>query len=313
MGIKFFDINQDGRFDLFLTDMHSDMTDPQTKLSKSSYGPGFEKSKSERWCTTAWTEEYLQGSSNNIFGNAVYINTGTPPFVERSQQMGGETFWPWGLSAGDLNADGYEDVFITAGMGFGFRYAINSILLNDGGEKFRDAEFILGAEPRAGNRIEKVAFVLDASGADRDHPLSKGRSGKIPVMEALSTRSSAIFDLDDDGDLDIVTNEMNDRPQILVSNAAEKKKLHWIKIQLIGSRSNRDGIGAVVKLRAGGKTWQQRNDGKSGYLAQSVLPLYFGLGDAERIDSIEINWPSGARQSVDKDIQLNTLVKIREP
>src|SRR6185436_5737200 len=105
--------------------------------------------------------------------------------------------------------------------------------------------------------------------------------------EACSSRSSVIFDLDDDGDLDIVTNEMNDRPQVLVSNAAEKKALHWIKVKLVGSRSNREGLGAVVKVTAGGKTWQQRFDGKSGYLGQSAMPLYFGLGEATKLDLIE--------------------------
>jgi enediyne biosynthesis protein E4 len=312
MGVKFFDANQDGRIDLFLTDMHSDMTDPQIKLSKSSYEPKFEKSKSEAWCTTAWTEEYLQGSSNNIFGNALFINAGAGALADKSQEMGAETFWPWGLSAGDLNADGYEDVFITAGMGFGFRYAINSLLLNNGGKGFRDAEFSLGVEPRESNRLDKVAFVLDVSGADKDHPLSKGRSGKVPIMEATSSRSSAIVDLDGDGDLDIVTNEMNDRPQVLMSNAAEKKALHWVKIQLTGSKSNRQGLGAVVTVRAGGKVWTQQNDGKSGYLAQSAAPLYFGLGDATAIEKVEVRWPSGERQLVEK-VAANLVVKITEP
>jgi hypothetical protein len=313
MGIKFFDVNQDGRVDLLLTDMHSDMTDPQIKESKSNFDPKFEKSKSEAWCTASWSEEYLQGSSNNIFGNALYLNRGSPPLVESSQKMGAETFWPWGLSTGDLNADGYEDVFVTAGMGFGFRYAINSLLLNEQGERFYDAEFICGIEPRAGNRLEKVAFQLDASGADRNHPLAAGRSGIVPVFEACSSRSSVIFDLDDDGDLDIVTNEMNDRPMVLVSNASEKRQLHWLKVRLSGSRSNREGLGALVKVHAGGKTWSQRYDGKLGYLAQSSAPLYFGLAEATTIEKVEVEWPSGAKQIVTEGLRPNELLKIIEP
>ncbi len=288
------------------------MTDPQTKLSKSTFGAAFEKARSEAWCTASWTEEYLQGSANNIFGNAVFLRGPGGEFVESGQKMGGENLWPWGLSVGDINADGHEDVFITAGMGFGFRYAINSLLLNEGGARFRDAEFILGVEPRASNRVEKVAFVLDASGADRDHPLSAGRTGKVPVLETLSSRSSAIADLDGDGDLDIVTNEMNDRPQVLMSNAAEKRKLNYIQLRLVGGKSNRQGIGAVVKVQAGGKTWQQQNDGKSGYLSQSAVPLYFGLGVADRVDRIEVLWPSGTRQVRSGDVLAGSVVEIRE-
>ena len=132
------------------------------------------------------------------------------------------------------------------------------------------------------------------------------------VGESLSSRSSVIFDLDGDGDLDIVTNEMNDRPQVLVSTLAHRKRIHFLKIQLSGTRSNRQGLGATVKVRAGGRALTQFSDGKSGYLSQSSLPLYFGLGDAERVDSVEIHWPSGTRQVVEKEIVLNRLMTIQE-
>ena len=127
-----------------------------------------------------------------------------------------------------------------------------------------------------------------------------------------SSRSAAIFDLDGDGDLDIVTNEMNDRPQVLVSALAQMRRIRFLKIQLSGSRSNRPGLGATVKVRLGGRTLTQCSDGKSGYLSQSSLPLYFGLDHAERVDSVEVHWPSGTRQIVDRDIVLNQLMTIQE-
>ncbi|MFO1500127.1 MAG: VCBS repeat-containing protein [Verrucomicrobiota bacterium] len=126
MGIKFFDFNLDGRMDLFLTDMHSDMTTSQTTLGKRDYSDRFSKEKSERWCSSEWTDLVLQGASNNIFGNAFYRNDGQGQFTEISDQLGAETYWPWGISVADFNADGYEDVFVTAGMGYPFRYGINS-------------------------------------------------------------------------------------------------------------------------------------------------------------------------------------------
>jgi enediyne biosynthesis protein E4 len=312
MGIKSFDFNQDGRMDLFLTDMHSDMSNAQLKVAEKDVRVEFEKQKSEAWCTVAWTDEYLQGSSNNIFGNALYVRAPDGRFVESSDRAGVETFWPWGVSVADLNADGYEDVFVTAGMGFGFRYAVNSVLLNQRGERFLDSELLLGVEPRTEGHIDKVAFTLDCSGADKEHPLCAGRSGMVNVREALSSRSSAIFDLDDDGDLDVITSDLNDRPQVLVSNLAERKRIRFIKIRLIGTRSNRDGLGATVKVRVAGKTLTQFHDGKSGYLSQSSLPLYFGLGDAEKIENISVVWPSGKTQNVEKDITANRTLAITE-
>jgi hypothetical protein len=312
MGIKFFDFNQDGLMDLFVTDMHSDMTGLQTKASKNDVAIEFEKRKSEAMCTVEWTDAYLQGASNNIFGNAFYLNQGQGRFLEVSDRIGAETLWPWGPSVGDLNADGFEDVFITAGMGFGFRYAVNSLLLNDRGLRFFDTELLLGVEPRLNGRTDKVAFVLDCSGEDRNHPYCAGRTGKVPILETLSSRSSVLFDLDDDGDLDIVTNEMNDRPQVLVSDLAQKRRIHFLKIRLVGTRSNRDGLGATIRVLLGNKTLTQYHDGKSGYLSQSSMPLYFGMGDAERVDRIDILWPSGQRQRLEKDIPVNALLTVRE-
>ena len=310
MGVKFFDYNRDGLLDLFVTDMHSDMTKGQTEEA-SRFNPAVEKRKTEAYCAIQWSEEYLQGSSNNIFGNAFYENKGHGHFAEVSDRLNVETYWPWGVSVGDLNADGYEDIFVTAGMGYPFRYAMNSVLLNDQGRTFFDSEFLLGVEPRREGRLGKIWFTLDCSGADKTNALCAGKSGIVEVPGSLSSRSSAVFDVDNDGDLDIVALEFNDRPQVLISNLTERKPTRYLKIQLIGVRSNRDGLGATVKLRSGDLLWMQYHDGKSGYLGQSSMPLYFGLGDAERLDSVEVLWPSGRKQTIQSP-RINTLLKVTE-
>jgi len=311
MQAKFFDYNQDGRMDLFVTDMHSDMTKPQTEQALN-FRLDIEKAKSEPYCAIQWTEEYLQGSANNIFGNAFYENLGKGKFVEVSERLRVETYWPWGMSVGDLNADGYEDMFVTAGMGYPFRYAINSVLLNERGEQFLDSEFLVGVEPRGRQRIEKNWFTLDCDESDKTHELCAGKTGKLVITGTLSSRSSATFDLDNDGDLDLVTNDLNDRPQMLISNLTEKKRVQFLKIKLIGTKSNRDGLGATVTVRAGGKLLTQYSDGKSGYLSQSLLPLYFGLGDATKVESVEVRWPSGQTQTVFKELPIGGMLQIIE-
>ena len=312
MGVKFFDFNLDGLMDLFVTDMHSDMTDAQSRAGKKDLSPAFEKQKSEQWCSIEWSAAALRSASNNIFGNAFYQNRGDGSFVEISDQIGAETYWPWGISVADLNADGYEDVFVTAGMGYPFRYATDSVLLNENGRRFVDSEFVLGVEPRKNHRIEKEYFTLDASGQDKDNPLSRHRKGIVGVVGSISSRSSVAFDLDDDGDLDLVTNEFNDHPQVLISNLSEKRPVHFLKIKLAGTVSNRDGLGATVKVRCGPRTYTRYHDGKSGYLSQSSMPLYFGLGEAARIDQIEVLWPSGRKQTLSEAIPTNTLLTITE-
>jgi len=312
MGVKFFDYNLDGLMDLFVTDMHSDMTTLQIKAGDKDFNPRFEKQKSDVWCSAEWSPATMKSASNCILGNAFYQNQGHGTFSEVSASVGAETYWPWGISVADLNADGYEDVFVAAGMGYPLRYAINSVLLNEGGRRFVDSEFVLGVEPRKDNLIEKEFFTLDCSGEDKKHPLCRGRTGVLSVTGTLSSRSSAAFDLDDDGDLDLVTNEWNNHPQVLISNLSEKKPTHYLKLKLIGTASNRDGLGTTVKVHCGSRTYSRYHDGKSGHLSQSSMPLYFGLDAAATIDRIEVLWASGKKQLLTEGIPVDKLLTITE-
>jgi hypothetical protein len=303
MGVKFFDYDNDGRPDLLVTDMHSDMS--------VEVGPEAETRKS----SMAWTREFLQGDdSKYIFGNSFFHNLGNTRFEEISDRLGLENYWPWGPSVGDLNADGWQDVFIASSMSYPWRYGINSLLLNNRGERFMPAEFLLGIEPRRNGLAHTRWFDVDCSSpAASSQQGCRGRSGTVTVTGALGTRSSVMLDLDGDGDLDIVTNEFNAAPQVLVSDLAQRAALHWIGVALRGTVSNRNGLGAVVRVVIGGRVLTQWHDGKSGYLSQSVLPLYFGLADATRVDRIEIEWPSGRKQMVTEGLRVNSTIAITEP
>jgi hypothetical protein len=303
MGIKFFDYDNDGRSDLLVTDMHSDMS--------LTVGPEREKLKSRM----AWTTEYLQGDGTKfIFGNAFFHNVGVSRMEEISDRVGLENYWPWGPSVGDLNADGWQDVFIASSMDYPHRYGINSLLLNNRGETFLDSEFLLGIEPRRGGRTHTAWFDVDCSlPASATILPCKGRSGKITVMAPLGTRSSVMFDIDQDGDLDLVTNDFNSEPQVLVSNLAQRRSVHWLGVALAGTASNRDALGARVRVTVGGRVLTQWHDGKSGYLSQSALPLYFGLGEATTIQSVEIVWPSGRTQVLISGLTPNTTLRVTEP
>ena len=82
---------------------------------------------------------------------------------------------------------------------------------------------------------------------------------------------------------------------------------------LVGTSSNRSGLGATVHMHSGGQICSKYNDGKSGYLAQSVLPLSFGLRDADRIDRVEVDWPSRRKQALTKEIEEIKLSVSRSP
>ena len=304
MGIQVFDFDNDGRQDIFVTDMHSDMS--------QGVEPNDEKKKADM----QWDEGMLRTGGKSIFGNSFYRSLGEGKFEEISNEIGAENYWPWGLSSGDLNADGFTDVFITSSMNFPFRYGVNSLLLNVGGEKFADCEFVLGVEPRRGGRTAKPWFKVDPQGEDRENEYVEELKLTEPteIWGALGSRSSAIVDIDNDGDLDIVTNEFHDGPMVLRSDLSEKKgkALRWVGVKLVGKKSNRDGLGAKVTVTAGGKSYTQINDGVSGYLSHSIVPLYFGLGSNGVIEKIEVLWPSGESQLVDK-LEFGKVHTIVEP
>ncbi len=300
MGIASFDYDNDGDMDIYVTDMHSDMA---AKLDVSE-----EKMKME----VHYPESWLQTQGKSIFGNAFYRNDGDGRYTEISYEIGAENYWPWGLSAGDLNSDGYEDVFIASSMNYPFRYAVNSLLLNNKGRGFLDSEYVLGVEPRKYGITAAPWFEINCSGRDAGSDLCGKTRGRRVLWGALGSRSSVIFDLDQDGDQDIVTIEFNQPPLVLISDLSARTEINYLNVKLNGKRSNSSGVGATVKVYAGDDIYTKVNHGKSGYLSQSSLPLYFGLGSNNKVDKIEVAWPSGTTQLVDREIKLNQLLEVTE-
>ena len=308
MGIKVFDFDNDGRLDIYITDMHSDMGGDRVEFLRANATEAEEQKKSPK----PFADSILKTDGASLFGNSFFRRTGPGRFEEISDRIGAETYWPWGISVGDLNADGYQDVFITSSMNFPWRYHPNHVLLNDAGKRFVLGEFVLGVEPRRGGRTAVPWHQLDADGRDKDHDFCDGRTGLFTMYGALGSRSSVILDLDGDGDLDIVTNDFNSRPLVLISDLAERTRVRQVQVRLVGVDSNRDGLGARVTVHAGGKRYVQVHDGQSGYLSQSRMPLYFGLGAAESVEKIEVTWPTGKTQVVPGPIAAGELVEIEE-
>jgi len=321
MGAKVFDFDGDGRLDVFVTSMHPDMW--------VNIAPGDWTAEGRKADTATVAGGMIPGGKDRFFfGNELFANRGGGRFEEVSDSVGVETYWPWGPSVDDFNADGWDDIFIAAGMNFPYRYGINSVLLNEGGRRFLPSEFVVGVEPRLNGVTQQVWFTLDCNGADRDHPFcgpcahpeSMGgacrvdAAGHLTMMGSLGTRSAVALDLDDDGDVDIVTNEFNAGPQVLVSDLAQRRPVQFLKVRLRGTRSNREGLGAQVTVALpDGRRILKLLDGKSGYLSQSDLPLYFGLAGSDHAGAIEVRWPSGRRQSVVGPIKADQTIEVIEP
>ncbi len=307
MGVKSFDYNNDGLMDLYVTNMHADMW----QLKLNILGAEVEKRRAP---PNTVPESYLQSRTpwKNVIGSGLFVRRPSGGFDEIATNVNADNYWPWGPSVGDLNADGFQDIFVASSMNYPYRYHVNSLLLNDEGKTFRDAEFILGIEPRSGPTAVPW-YTLDCDGVDAKHEHSEGRSGAVEVWGAVGTRSAVIFDVDSDGDLDIVTIEFNSRPRVLLSNLSEQMTdMRYLVVKLQGKSSNRDGLGARVEVKTGDRVLTQVHDGQSGYLSQSALPLTFGLGDAAAIDAITIHWPGSKSQTIEGPIESNQVLLIEQ-
>ncbi|MBT5874253.1 MAG: hypothetical protein HOH43_12610 [Candidatus Latescibacteria bacterium] len=112
-------------------------------------------------------------------------------------------------------------------------------------------------------------------------------------------------DFNEDGRLDLAISNHIERPTMYFNNLTTTG--NWSGIKLVGTESNRDAIGAHIRLTAGGKTMTRQIKAGAGYASQAMLAAHFGLGSAEFVEAIDITWPGGKKQHFDKDALIGTV------
>jgi len=293
VGVKAFDFDGDGRLDLMSVDMHSDMWMPIGAVA-----PKIEEHRKYAGVNgpTPWPDAERRKIEERVhirpdevvFGNTLFRNLGNGKFEEVSDKAGVETFWPWGIAAADFDMDGNVDLFLPSGMGYPLFVWRNELLMNRGDGTFEDRGGRFGIDPPPGGPY-----------------LDEMVGGQLAPR---SSRAAAVVDYDGDGRPDLLVANYNDRPYLYRN---EFPRRAWAGFRLTGTKSNRDAIGALVTVRAGGRSLVRQVDAASGYLAQSTKTVFFGLGDATKIDACEIRWPSGLAQTL--DAKLNVVNAATEP
>lgn len=191
----------------------------------------------------------------------------------------------WGVKFFDYDNDGWLDLFVANGHVY---------------------PQIEGAFPGGQYRQRKLFYRNLRNGTFADLSNDLGEA----LKERRASRGAAFGDYDEDGDLDVVVNDL-DGPPMLLRNDGGSTAGNWIKLQLIGTKSNRNAAGARVSLKAGGSTQIEEAHAGDSYLSHSDWRLHFGLGSATTVDEIAIRWPSGKTEKLTK-VQANKLVKITE-
>ncbi|MBI2949073.1 MAG: CRTAC1 family protein, partial [Verrucomicrobia bacterium] len=279
MGSDIADINNDQRIDLFATDM-SGSTHARRLLNYS-------EPEKDRWFL-------LRAHPPQYRRNMLFVNTGMDRFLELAYLAGlDSTDWTWSPKFGDLDNDGWTDLFIANGMSRDFinREQVDSLARNSGWIRapvLREANFAF--RNRGDFRFENV-----------------GQPWGLDHVSA--SYGAALADLDRDGDLDLVVNNF-DEPISVFRNTGSAG--HRLLIRLKGKASNAWGIGATVQVQTAGHIQTHYLTLARGFMSANEPLVHFGLGNHASVAMLHVRWPSGREQSFE-GLEADRFYTITEP
>ena len=285
--------------------------------------------------------------ANDSTPNFLYRNLGNGKFEEVGFKAGvavsdeGTEQGSMGVAVGDYNNDGRFDLYVT-----NFSDEYSDLFRNDGESGFTDASFrsktarpsvplvgwgtaffdfdndglldLIAVNGHVYPQLERAATAMSAGYRQPkllfrnlgDGTFTDVTAAAGPLFtEKRASRGLAVGDLDNDGALDIVINDLDGIPQILHNEAPPGS---WITIKLRGRAPNTDAIGAVIRLHSARRVQSRVVQSGTSYLSQDDMRQHFGLGDEQKIDSIEVVWPNGTT-STQRDIKSNQFLTIVQP
>ncbi len=286
--------------------------------------------------------------ANDLQPSNLFLNRGDGTFREEGVLRGfaldaqAKPTSAMGLAVGDFDADGDPDVLRT-----NFDFEPNSLHVNDGRGFFTEEAAAFGlAEPSmdklgwgggffdadcdgdldvlvANGHVYPQAREIGMSGwlmPTQLYEASTTPDGSLAYVDATaragsglarlrSARGVAFADADDDGDVDALVVDVDEAPRLLENRTVRQGR--WIEVRLVGSVSNRDGLGAIVRVRAADRTWVREMRTTDGLYSSHDPRLHFGLGKVDHVDEVEVVWPSGRRSRVVRP-PAGALLVVRE-
>ncbi len=283
MGADVADFNQDGRLDLLALDMAATTHFKQ----KTSMG---DMSSKQLFMKTAEPRQVMR--------NSLFLNTGTGRFQEAAYLAGlASSDWSWAAKAADFDNDGLTDVFVSNGMSRAFT---NSDILREitYSSRFGKTDWELFAD-QPPQKEANLAFVNRGD-------LRFEETAKAWGLDHVGmSYSTAMGDLDRDGDLDLVVANLDEPIHVYRNDSQNGNSL---LIELRGSAE----LGARLVARVGARTLVRQVNPYTGFLSSNDPTIHFGLGDAEKLDALTIHWPGGSVQTI-KDLSANQHVIVTKP
>jgi len=285
MGNAIADINNDLNSDIISMDML-----PEDLKTLKSAATEYNYSIYQRYIKNGYNHQFMQ--------NTLHFNQGNETFSEIAFLSGiASTEWSWSPLVADFDNDGLKDLYITNG--------IKGVTNDMDFVNFISDEKI---QKQLGSDMDESALNLVKELPQKKVPnyMFRNKNGLLfeDVTEQWITKKptfsngAAYTDFDNDGDLDIVVNEVDDLASIYKNKTSETKAHNYIKIAFKGSEKNRNGIGAKVVIYSDHNTLTAENYTTTGYLSAKEPSLHFGLGTNLTIDSLQVVWPTKAWQTI---------------
>jgi hypothetical protein len=290
MGVDIADINNDGFLDIFQADMDAD-SNRRSKANMASMNPRL-------FYETVLYGFHYQYMHNCLQLNSGYMEQGVPKFSNISRLTGtSSTDWSWAPLFADFDNDSHKDLFVSNGT----RKEINNkdFFKKIGKKEYDKLSLVEKSQQIPSEKIDNFMFQnvggLEFKKANQDWGIEhKGFS------------NGAVYaDLDNDGDLEIILNNIDEEAVIFQNNASNK----YLKIQLEGTANNKHALGTRVILYANGTQQVQELTLTRGFQSSVAPELHFGLGKETQIDSLQIIWNDG-KISTQKNIKANQTLKL---
>ncbi len=285
MGTDINDVNNDGLLDIATLDM-AGSTHYRSKTNMPSMNP----TKFWKTVDNGWHYQYMH--------NSLQLNNGNESFSEIAYMAGiAKTDWSWSLLMNDFNNDSYNDVFITNGIK-------KDVRNNDFTEKMK----VLVDQKAIGSDLMKTVDLIPSNPMKNFMYLNNGNLTFKNVTDEWGfgqenfSNGAAYGDLDLDGDLDLVINNVNSEASIYENNSSN----NFLRIKLKSSKSNRPVLNSKVIIEYGGKEYTQELLHSRGFLSMSENVIHFGLGTVSAIDKMTIVWADN-NISEHSDVKVNTL------
>jgi enediyne biosynthesis protein E4 len=307
MGADAADINNDGLPDIATLDM---LPEDNIRRKESFSFMNYERYQAER--AMGYEPEFMRNMLQINNGCIKKGDTSVPFFSEIGQLAGIEaTDWSWSVLMADFNNDGWKDIHITNGIGRDF---INGDFLEYSSKIFSSNKSRSEQEQSIRKRLAELDHVNLSNYLylnNQDYTFTNA-SADAGIDEPSMSNGAVYVDLDNDGDLDLVVNNIDREAFVFINNTVKKNKPvenHFLSLKIVGDSLNTRGFGTKIYVYNNGQIQMQEENPVRGYFSSVDQQLLFGLGPARHVDSLVAIWPDNKTQVI-TNIPADTFMSI---